>query len=88
MKLYHLDLKYSHVPKSLMFHQPTFLLFLVISLHPDPPPPPPFDLKCYDPLPLGEQGIVLTEAGFGADIGMEKFFDIKCRSAGEDMPVK
>jgi formate--tetrahydrofolate ligase len=25
---------------------------------------------------------VLTEAGFGADLGMEKFFDIKCRSAG------
>jgi formate--tetrahydrofolate ligase len=26
--------------------------------------------------------IVLTEAGFGADLGAEKFFDIKCRSAG------
>jgi len=25
---------------------------------------------------------VVTESGFGADIGMEKFFDIKCRSAG------
>ncbi len=25
---------------------------------------------------------VLTEAGFGADIGMEKFFDIKCRASG------
>jgi len=25
---------------------------------------------------------VLTEAGFGADIGMEKFFDIKCRYSG------
>ncbi|KAF9106272.1 tetrahydrofolate synthase [Mortierella sp. AM989] len=24
-------------------------------------------------------GYVVTEAGFGADIGMEKFFDIKCR---------
>lgn len=24
----------------------------------------------------------VTEAGFGADLGMEKFFDIKCRSAG------
>ncbi|KAJ3123097.1 tetrahydrofolate synthase [Nowakowskiella sp. JEL0407] len=24
-------------------------------------------------------GYVITEAGFGADIGMEKFFDIKCR---------
>jgi len=26
--------------------------------------------------------IVLTEAGFGADLGAEKFFDIKCRMAG------
>jgi len=26
--------------------------------------------------------IVLTEAGFGADLGAEKFFDIKCRFAG------
>jgi formate--tetrahydrofolate ligase len=26
--------------------------------------------------------LVLTEAGFGADLGAEKFFDIKCRSAG------
>jgi formate--tetrahydrofolate ligase len=26
--------------------------------------------------------IVLTEAGFGADLGAEKFFDIKCRTAG------
>lgn len=25
---------------------------------------------------------VITEAGFGADLGAEKFFDIKCRSAG------
>lgn len=25
--------------------------------------------------------IVITEAGFGADLGAEKFFDIKCRSA-------
>ena len=24
----------------------------------------------------------VTEAGFGADIGMEKFFNIKCRSSG------
>ncbi len=31
-------------------------------------------------LSLGE--IVLTEAGFGADLGAEKFFDIKCRFAG------
>ena len=26
--------------------------------------------------------IALTEAGFGADLGAEKFFDIKCRKAG------
>lgn len=26
--------------------------------------------------------VVVTEAGFGADLGMEKFFDIKCRVAG------
>jgi len=31
-------------------------------------------------LKLGE--IVVTEAGFGADLGAEKFFDIKCRVAG------
>lgn len=27
-------------------------------------------------------GFCVTEAGFGADIGMEKFFDIKCRYSG------
>lgn len=26
--------------------------------------------------------VVITEAGFGADLGAEKFFDIKCRAAG------
>jgi len=31
---------------------------------------------------VGESGFVVTEAGFGADIGMEKFFNIKCRSSG------
>jgi formate--tetrahydrofolate ligase len=31
-------------------------------------------------LALGD--IVITEAGFGADLGAEKFFDIKCRAAG------
>ena len=30
----------------------------------------------------GPDGYVITEAGFGADIGMEKFFDIKCRYSG------
>ncbi|KAI8973692.1 formate--tetrahydrofolate ligase-domain-containing protein [Mycotypha africana] len=29
-----------------------------------------------------EPGYVITEAGFGADMGMEKFFDIKCRVSG------
>ncbi|KAM7157909.1 C-1-tetrahydrofolate synthase, cytoplasmic isoform 2-T2 [Molossus nigricans] len=28
---------------------------------------------------VGPDGFVVTEAGFGADIGMEKFFNIKCR---------
>jgi formate--tetrahydrofolate ligase len=31
---------------------------------------------------LALSDIVLTEAGFGADLGAEKFFDIKCRAAG------
>uniref|UniRef100_A0A8C5R248 formate--tetrahydrofolate ligase n=1 Tax=Leptobrachium leishanense TaxID=445787 RepID=A0A8C5R248_9ANUR len=31
---------------------------------------------------VGEDGFVVTEAGFGADIGMEKFFNIKCRTSG------
>ena len=31
---------------------------------------------------VGERGYVITEAGFGADIGMEKFFNVKCRSSG------
>ena len=29
---------------------------------------------------MGE--IAITEAGFGADLGAEKFLDIKCREAG------
>jgi formate--tetrahydrofolate ligase len=33
-------------------------------------------------LGLGLADIVLTEAGFGADLGAEKFFDIKCRFGG------
>ena len=32
---------------------------------------------------VGPDGFVITEAGFGADIGMEKFFDIKCRYSGK-----
>lgn len=31
---------------------------------------------------VGKDGFVVTEAGFGADIGMEKFFNIKCRASG------
>lgn len=31
---------------------------------------------------VGESGFVLTEAGFGADMGCEKFFNIKCRASG------
>mmetsp|Transcript_31842 Transcript_31842/g.109525 ORF Transcript_31842/g.109525 Transcript_31842/m.109525 type:complete len:1003 (+) Transcript_31842:39-3047(+) len=31
---------------------------------------------------VGQTGFVVTEAGFGADIGFEKFVDIKCRGNG------
>jgi len=31
---------------------------------------------------VGKNGYVVTESGFGADMGMEKFFDIKCRYSG------
>lgn len=31
---------------------------------------------------MGLADYVVTEAGFGADLGAEKFFDIKCRKAG------
>lgn len=31
---------------------------------------------------VGPSGYVVTESGFGADIGMEKFFNIKCRYSG------
>ncbi len=31
---------------------------------------------------VGPDGFVVTESGFGADIGMEKFFNIKCRYSG------
>jgi formate--tetrahydrofolate ligase len=33
-------------------------------------------------LALGLADVVVTEAGFGADLGAEKFLDIKCRQAG------
>ncbi len=35
-----------------------------------------------DRLALRLAEIVVTEAGFGADLGAEKFFDIKCRQSG------
>ena len=35
-----------------------------------------------DRLGLATNEIVCTEAGFGADMGAEKFFDIKCRASG------
>jgi len=31
---------------------------------------------------VGPDGFVVTEAGFGADIGLEKFMNIKCRASG------
>jgi methylenetetrahydrofolate dehydrogenase (NADP+)/methenyltetrahydrofolate cyclohydrolase/formyltetrahydrofolate synthetase len=31
---------------------------------------------------MGPDGYVVTESGFGADCGMEKFFNIKCRVSG------
>jgi formyltetrahydrofolate synthetase len=31
---------------------------------------------------VGADGFVVTESGFGADMGMEKFFNIKCRFSG------
>ena len=31
---------------------------------------------------VGPEGLVVTEAGFGADIGAEKFMNIKCRYSG------
>ena len=35
-----------------------------------------------DQMALKLADYVVTESGFGADIGMEKFFDIKCRASG------
>ena len=35
-----------------------------------------------DRLALATNDIVCTEAGFGADMGAEKFFNIKCRASG------
>ena len=35
-----------------------------------------------DKIALKMADYVITESGFGADIGMEKFFDIKCRISG------
>lgn len=35
-----------------------------------------------DRIALATSEIVCTEAGFGADMGAEKFFDVKCRASG------
>ncbi|KAJ2455414.1 tetrahydrofolate synthase [Coemansia sp. RSA 2336] len=35
-----------------------------------------------EPVTLENAGYVVTEAGFGADIGFEKFVNIKCRASG------
>ena len=35
-----------------------------------------------DKIALKLADYVVTESGFGADIGMEKFFDVKCRNSG------
>src|SRR3954447_16499054 len=35
-----------------------------------------------DRIALSRADIVLTEAGFGADMGAERFFDVKCRAEG------
>ncbi|MGB3057977.1 MAG: formate--tetrahydrofolate ligase, partial [Candidatus Omnitrophota bacterium] len=35
-----------------------------------------------DKMALGLADYVVTESGFGADLGAEKFFDIKCRQSG------
>jgi formate--tetrahydrofolate ligase len=35
-----------------------------------------------DALALRSSDYVITEAGFGSDLGAEKFFDIKCRASG------
>ena len=35
-----------------------------------------------DKVALKLSDYVVTESGFGADIGMEKFFDVKCRASG------
>jgi hypothetical protein len=37
-----------------------------------------------DQIALKVADYVVTESGFGADIGMEKFMDIKCRYSGLD----
>lgn len=44
----------------------------------------PYSCVCYCSLSHNPCGLcpTVTEAGFGADIGMEKFFNIKCRYSG------
>ena len=35
-----------------------------------------------DRIALSRADVVVTEAGFGADMGAERFFDVKCRAGG------
>ena len=41
-----------------------------------------------DQIALKLADYVVTESGFGADMGMEKFFDIKCRYSGPDPELR
>jgi formate--tetrahydrofolate ligase len=40
-----------------------------------------------DEVALARAEVVITEAGFGADLGAEKFFNIKCRASGQPPDV-
>ncbi|NWH33597.1 C1TM protein, partial [Chloropsis hardwickii] len=73
--------------------KPTLMQTLEVSMAYDACPSPAFKLHTVLIMLLfsnykialklvGEKGFVVTEAGFGADIGMEKFFNIKCRASG------
>ena len=35
-----------------------------------------------DRIAMSRADVVITEAGFGADMGAERFFDVKCRAEG------
>ncbi|NXP62097.1 C1TM protein, partial [Chloropsis cyanopogon] len=59
--------------------KPTLMQTLEVSMAYDACPSPAFKLHTVLIMLLFS---TLTEAGFGADIGMEKFFNIKCRASG------